>query len=169
MLVTMFRVGSVGFQSKVGIVRLLPVWLGVVVLFVTGGVGAQTGAKPAVAAKSTAGPVSTVTAQVSAAPITAKGMMDSLIAHEQESAEHRNRYTYLSTEKSDRTEGHAWTERVVETPLGRIRRLLAVDGVPLTAEQDVAERGRLAEILKDPEPFIKKKRRCGATSSMRSK
>ncbi len=127
------------------------------VLLVTGGAFAQTAAKP-VAARAGAAPAAAAsgTVQVGAAAMSAQEMMTSLIAHEQESMERRNRYTYMSTERSDRTGGHAWTERVVETPQGKIRRLLAVDGVPLTAEQESAERGRLAEILKDPEPFIKR-------------
>jgi hypothetical protein len=32
---------------------------------------------------------------------------------------------YLSEEQSERTGGHLWTERVVETPMGKILLLLA--------------------------------------------
>jgi hypothetical protein len=51
-----------------------------------------------------------------------------------------------------------WTERVVETADGRIRFLLAIDGKPLSAEQEGAERGRLAGIVADPQSFIDKEK-----------
>ncbi len=71
---------------------------------------------------------------------------------------HRDTYEFLSKERSERTGGHVWTERVVETSFGRVRFLLAVDGKPLTAEQEGAERGRLAAIVADPEAFLARER-----------
>jgi hypothetical protein len=64
-------------------------------------------------------------------------------------------YTYTSKERSERTGGKLWTEKVVEAPLGHVRKLVAVDGVPLTAEQEAQERGRLATVLRDPAAFEK--------------
>jgi hypothetical protein len=63
---------------------------------------------------------------------------------------HRDHYAYLSKERSDRTGGHLWTEKVVET------NLLAEDGQPLSPERVGQERGRLAAIVADPDSFAKK-------------
>ena len=80
-------------------------------------------------------------------------LLDAMIAKEQDSAARHERYEFLSKERSDRTGGHLWTERVVETGTGRVRLLLAVDGVPLSAERAQQERARLAEIVAHPELF----------------
>jgi hypothetical protein len=69
---------------------------------------------------------------------------------------HKDHYCYLSKERSDRTGGHLWTEKVVETNVGKIRMLLAEDDQPLSPERIARERGRLAEIVADPAAFIKK-------------
>ena len=79
-----------------------------------------------------------------------------LLAHERSAAEHRGLYTYLSKERSERTGGRLWTERVAETKAGKVRFLVAEDGVPLSAERVAQERGRLAGIVADPEGFAKK-------------
>ncbi len=81
-----------------------------------------------------------------------------MIAHEDDDRAHMDQYEFLSRERSDRTGGHVWTERVVETSVGRIRFLLAVDGKPLNAEQVAAERGRLAAIVADPKVFVERER-----------
>lgn len=90
-------------------------------------------------------------AMVRTAP--AKEVMAELFEREKEAVEHRNMYTYISNERSERTGGHLWTERVVECPMGHVRKLTAIDGKPLTAEQEAQERGRLAEILRNPAAF----------------
>lgn len=79
-----------------------------------------------------------------------------MIGRERVAAEHKDRYLYLSKERSTRTGEHLWTERVVETPVGKVRMLIAEDGVPLNPEREAAERGRLAEILRDPAAFAKR-------------
>lgn len=81
----------------------------------------------------------------------AKQVVDTMLAHENDPAEHRNRYMYLSEERSDRTSGHLWRERVVETSLGKVRLLLAEDGRPLSAERAAVERAKLADIIAHPE------------------
>jgi hypothetical protein len=48
----------------------------------------------------------------------ARRIVDTMLAHEGDPAEHRINYMYLSEERSERTGGHLWTERVVETDLG---------------------------------------------------
>ena len=95
---------------------------------------------------------------VSANPPTALEVVNGMIAHEDDTTAHKDTYEFLSKERSARTGGQVWTERVVETSFGRVRYLLAVDGKPLNAEQEGAERGRLAGIVADPEAFLAKER-----------
>src|SRR5271170_5366504 len=60
---------------------------------------------------------------------------------------------YLSEERSDRTGGHLWRERVVETSMGKARLLLAEDGKLLSAERVATERAKLADIIAHPNAF----------------
>jgi hypothetical protein len=87
-------------------------------------------------------------------PPTALALVQAMVAHEDDNAAHRDRYEFLSVERSDRTGGHLWTERVVETAAGRVRLLLGVDGKPLSPELQQQERGRLAGIVVDPDAFL---------------
>jgi hypothetical protein len=98
------------------------------------------------------------TAMVSAVPPTPLQVVSAMIAHEDDNSAHKDTYEFLSKERSERTGGQVWTERVVETSFGRVRFLLAVDGKPLNADQEGAERGRLAEIVADPEAFLARER-----------
>jgi hypothetical protein len=123
---------------KTGVVRLLLLGL----LFDAAGMPAQT----------TAG------FKVDAVPPTPLQVVSAMIVHEDDNSAHRDTYEFLSKERSDRTGGHVWTERVVETSFGRVRFLLAVDGKPLNAEQESVERGRLAEIVADPDGFLARER-----------
>jgi hypothetical protein len=84
---------------------------------------------------------------------TARQLVDRMLAHENDPGEHRNRYMYLSEERSERTGGHLWRERVVETEMGKVRLLLAEDGQPLSSGRLAAERSRLAEIVARPDAF----------------
>jgi hypothetical protein len=86
----------------------------------------------------------------------ARKIVDTMLAHENDPAEHRKKYMYLSEERSDRTGGHVWRERVVETAVGKVRLLLAEDGKALSPERLAAERTKLAEIVAHPEAFQKK-------------
>ena len=79
-----------------------------------------------------------------------------MIAHELSAAARKPFYAYVSVERSDRTGGQAWTEHVVETSVGRVRFLMAVNGEPLSGERMGEERGRLAEDLAHPEEFEKR-------------
>jgi hypothetical protein len=83
-------------------------------------------------------------------------IVDTMLTHEGDPAEHRLKYMYLSEERSDRTGGHVWTERVVETAMGKVRLLLAEDGKPLSTERQAAERARLADIAAHPDAFQKR-------------
>ena len=86
----------------------------------------------------------------------ARKIVDTMLAHENDPAEHRKKYMYLSEERSDRTGGHVWRERVVETAVGKVRLLLAEDGKALSPERLAAEKAKLAEIVAHPEAFQKK-------------
>jgi len=83
----------------------------------------------------------------------ARHIVETMLAHEGDPAEHRNKYMYLSEERSERTGGHLWTERVIETSIGKVRLLLAEDGKPLSAERQAAEKAKLADIAAHPEAF----------------
>jgi hypothetical protein len=83
----------------------------------------------------------------------ARRIVDTMLTHEGDPAEHRLKYMYLSEERSERTGGHLWTERVVETEKGKVRLLLAEDGKPLSAERQAAERAKLADIVAHPDAF----------------
>jgi hypothetical protein len=96
--------------------------------------------------------------KVEAVPPTPLQVVSGMIAHEDDTAALHDQYEFLSKERSDRTGGHVWMERVVETSSGRVRFLLEVDGKPLNAEQESVERGRLAEIVADPEGFLARER-----------
>ncbi len=85
----------------------------------------------------------------------ANTLMNTLVQHETDASRTRGHYTYLSDERSDRTGGHEWKERVVESQWGKVRFLLEEDGKPLNSAREGAERGRLAQIVADPEAFKK--------------
>jgi hypothetical protein len=65
----------------------------------------------------------------------------------------RQHFMYHSKERSVRTGGHLWDELVVETIDGRIRRVLAVDGKPLTGSALTAEANRINNLLKHPDEY----------------
>ncbi|MGA7155794.1 MAG: hypothetical protein WBY53_03040 [Acidobacteriaceae bacterium] len=90
--------------------------------------------------------------------LTPMQVVKTMIAHEDDDRAHKDQYEFLSQERSDRTGQHVWTERVAETSFGRVRFLLAIDGKPLDAAAEGAERGRLAEIVADPEAFEARER-----------
>jgi hypothetical protein len=86
---------------------------------------------------------------------TPQALLAAVIANENAAAARHDRYEYISNERSGRTGGHLWTERVVETAAGRVRLLLAEDGRPLSPERSLQERERLAQIEAHPEVFIR--------------
>jgi hypothetical protein len=86
----------------------------------------------------------------------ARRIVDTMLTHEGDRAGHRLNYMYLSEERSERTGGHLWTERVVETQMGKVRLLLAEDGKPLSPERQAAEKARLADIAAHPAAFQKR-------------
>lgn len=105
--------------------------------------------KLAVASGLALGAVSAVPARAQ----DAKQLIDTLIQHETEASNHRGHYMYMSEERSDRTGGHLWSERVAETQWGKVHYLLAEDGQPLAGDRLSDEKQRLAGIAADPEGF----------------
>jgi hypothetical protein len=87
--------------------------------------------------------------------LTPQELLTTVVKNENDAAERHDRYEYLSNERSGRTGGHLWTERVVETAPGRVRLLIAEDGRPLTPDRQRAERAKLERIEAHPEEFIK--------------
>jgi len=83
----------------------------------------------------------------------AKQTIEAVVAREESFADQKGSYVYFSEERSDRTGGHLWLERVAETKWGRVKYLLAEDGVPLTGARLAAEKQRLARAAADPELF----------------
>jgi hypothetical protein len=83
----------------------------------------------------------------------ARRIVETMLAHEGDSAEHHLKYMYLSEERSERTNGHLWREQVVETAMGKVRLLLAEDGKPLSPERMAAEKAKLVDIAAHPDAF----------------
>jgi hypothetical protein len=82
-----------------------------------------------------------------------KQLIETVVQHEAEASKHRGYYTYLSVERSERTGGHEWTERVAETTWGKVRYLVLEDGKPISAARMAAERARLQDEALHPDAF----------------
>lgn len=89
---------------------------------------------------------------------TPKETVEQMIAREKAAAASRGNYIYTATERSERTGGHLWTERVVEMPSARVRRLLFEDGKPIPAERAKQEQDRLADDAAHPDAFMKREK-----------
>lgn len=63
---------------------------------------------------------------------------------------------FLSHERSTRTAGHLWVERVVKTQAGDLRRIISIDGQPIPPARARAEDERLASIVVHPGAFHRK-------------
>jgi hypothetical protein len=87
---------------------------------------------------------------------SAQQIVATMLVNENVAAQHKGRYAYLSKERSDRTGGHLWTEKLVETSVGKVRMLLEEDGTPLSPQRIAQERGRLAGMAADPAAFQRK-------------
>jgi hypothetical protein len=74
-------------------------------------------------------------------------------ANEVAARQGRPHYFYVSEERSVRTGGHLWKENVVETTDGSLRRLIAIDNRPLTADEAAAEQSRIDNLVSHPDEF----------------
>ena len=88
-------------------------------------------------------------------PKSTNDLIAAMLSHEDYDASHRGHFSYLSKERSDRTGGHLWTEKIIETAAGKLRMLVAEDGQSLSGDRAAAEKTRLAEIVAHPEVFRK--------------
>lgn len=79
-----------------------------------------------------------------------------LIANERSAAQQKPPFLYTSIERSDRTHGHLWTERVAEIPQGKLDYLIAEDGKPLSSDRRSAEMVRLKAIADRPGDFVRR-------------
>lgn len=80
-------------------------------------------------------------------------MVTAMVHNEQKARQNRDFFRYTSEERSSRTGGHLWKEKVVETPDGLLRRLIAEDGKPLSGDRAAVEDRRIAALVADPEAF----------------
>lgn len=79
-----------------------------------------------------------------------------MVQHEiadHQKAQPAHAFRFLSVERSARTGGQLWTEEDVEVDGGLLRRLVAVDGKPLTAAQQAEEDHRLQQLADNPTVF----------------
>lgn len=97
--------------------------------------------------------VTVVSAQASA---NLQQMITTLVANERKAAQHKQRFLYTSVERSDRTGGHIWTDRVIETADGKLRYLIAEDGHPLSPKRHAEELARLKTISDNPADFVRR-------------
>jgi len=89
-------------------------------------------------------------------PPTPQSIIEATISNENAAAARHDHYLYVTYERSDRTGGHLWEERVVDTDDGRLRLLLAEDGKPISAERHMQEIDRLNAIAADPAAFARR-------------
>ena len=80
-------------------------------------------------------------------------MVKTMVQNEGAARRDRVCFSYTSYERSTRTGGHLWQEKVVETPDGLMRRLVAEDGKPLPRDRAMAEDRRIAYLAASPEAF----------------
>jgi hypothetical protein len=80
-------------------------------------------------------------------------VVDRMVQAETAARKDRQRFQYTRESRSTRTKGHLWNELVVETPEGRMHRLVSEDGQPLSAEQAKAEDERIANLVNHPDDF----------------
>jgi hypothetical protein len=78
-------------------------------------------------------------------------IVDRMVQAETAAMKNRQRFQYIREVRSTRTKGHLWNELVVETPDGRMHRLLSEDGKPLSAEQAKAEDNRIKNLINHPD------------------
>ena len=95
-------------------------------------------------------PATAASSQAQEMPLVSAMASNEVAAHQ-----HPDHFVFISEERSTRTGGHLWKEKVVETDDGLLRRLLAVDGVPLSGEPAAAEDRRIAGLVAHPDDFRK--------------
>jgi hypothetical protein len=67
----------------------------------------------------------------------------------------KKHFSYRLEERSPRTGGHLWQERVVEVDDGPVRRLMSIDGKALSIQAAETEQARLRDLANSPDEFRK--------------
>jgi hypothetical protein len=88
-----------------------------------------------------------------AQPTSADQLVKQMEQAEGAARNERQHFLYRSKERSVRTGGHLWDELVVETGEGRIRRLVAIDGKPLSGAAQKAEENRITNVVNHPDEY----------------
>lgn len=100
------------------------------------------------------GPAITVSTSAQPRPSLAPAqIVNQMVDAETAAREKRQHFLYKREERSVRTKGHLWDELVVETTEGRMRRLVAVDGKPLSSSEQAAEDKRITYLVNHPADF----------------
>ncbi len=86
-------------------------------------------------------------------PLPASQMVERMVQTETAAREDRQHFMYRKQERSTRTRGHLWEQLVVETSAGRLQRLVAEDGKPLSGSRERAENNRLTYLATHPDEF----------------
>jgi hypothetical protein len=76
-----------------------------------------------------------------------------MVMNEKNARAEKGLFSYRSAERSTRTDGHLWDEKVVELNDGILRRLIAIDGRPLTQVESNSEADRIHNLIANPEDF----------------
>jgi hypothetical protein len=90
-----------------------------------------------------------ISSQLQALPAQRQFIL-TLAAHEKAAADRQGHFFYIANERSERTGGHLWTERIAESKSGRVRLVLAEDGKPLSPNRAKEERDRLTYLASHP-------------------
>jgi hypothetical protein len=80
-------------------------------------------------------------------------IVNQMVQVESAAIKNRRRFLYRREVRSARTKGHLWDELVVETPEGRMHRLVSQDGKPLSDDQKRAEDNRITNLVNHPDDF----------------
>ena len=100
--------------------------------------------------------IGTARSQTWAQP-TLRNMVQSVVVAERQASLRKPPFLYTSIEKSERTNGRVWTERVADIPQGKLRYLVAIDGHPLSGDRRAEEIARSQEpTLANPASFIRR-------------
>jgi hypothetical protein len=86
-------------------------------------------------------------------PLSPPQIVNQMVEAETAARERRQHFLYRRKERSVRTKGHLWDELVVETPEGRMHRLVAVDGKPLSSGEEAVEDKRITYLVNHPADF----------------
>lgn len=85
--------------------------------------------------------------------LSADQIIRQMVQAESAAIKSRQRFLYRREVRSARTKGHLWDELVAETSQGRMHRLIAEDGKPLSDDQKKTEDTRITNLVTHPDDF----------------